>query len=256
MGGYLHTLSGRKNDGRQQTSTNASGRNMVASNRRLLHNGCYVEQKLQRSSSKRAQGRISVHTGLLPTTNAKSTTTALLTNFFRYAYYQIRALSLPIPQAFAIITLLLPLATAFSTRTAYSLLRSQTARARPLLSLALFAFQLIYETIIATLSLTYMVPNCRPEEQWARLYTNKDAGAIRRIQDRFNCCGFNTAVDRAWPFPHGRPEDGFGSDQCRRMFGREMPCSGSWRQAEQLNAGAFFAVAIVIFVVKVLRAFH
>lgn len=88
------------------------------------------------------------------------------------------------------------------------------------------------------------------------MYRNKDSGAIRRIQERFNCCGFNTVVDRAWPFPHGRPEDGYGADQCKRMFGRDMPCSGSWRQAEQINAGMFFTVAIIILVLKVCKHFR
>jgi hypothetical protein len=189
-----------------------------------------------------------------PSLNGKNNK-AILTNFyfFRYAYYQIRTLSLPISQAFAIITLVLPLAIVFSTQTAYRLLQTYAAHPRPILFLALFAFQLIYETIIATLSLTFMVPSCRLEEQWKRLNSNKDANAIRRIQDRFNCCGFNTVVDRAWPFPHGRPDEGFGADQCKRMFGRDRPCSGPWRQAEQLNAGALFAVAIIIFVVKVCK---
>jgi hypothetical protein len=135
--------------------------------------------------------------------------------------------------------------------TAYRLLRSHASHPRPILYLAIFAFQLIYETIVATLSLTSVVPNCRLEEQWARLYSNKEGDAIRRIQDRLNCCGFNSAVDRAWPFPHGRPEDGYGQDQCKRMFGRDTPCSGSWRQAEQINAGLFFTVAVTILVLKV-----
>lgn len=169
----------------------------------------------------------------------------------RYSCYQIQTLSLPISQIFAIITLIFPLATATSARAAYAILRNQTSRVRPALFLAIVAFQLIYETIIATLSLTYIVPNCRLEERWTKLYKNKEGDAIRRIQDRFNCCGFNTAVDHAWPFPHGRPEDGFGADQCERMFGRTRPCSGPWGQWVRINAGLFFTVAATIFVAKV-----
>lgn len=155
----------------------------------------------------------------------------------------------------AIITLILPLATFISTQAALRL-RAHNFRAWPALYVAIFTFQLIYETVIATLSLTYMVPNCGLEEQWARLYKNKDGGAIKRIQDRFNCCGLNSAVDRAWPFPHGRPEDGFGADQCKRMFERGRPCSGPWRQAERINAGLLLTVALVIFVGKVCRLRH
>ena len=177
-------------------------------------------------------------------------TVILSAKIYRHSYSQIRILSLPVSQSLAIITLVLPLVIALSTRAAYSLPCTYSAQARPLLYLAIFIIQLICETIIATLSLTYMGPNCRLEEQWARLYRNKDGNAIRRIQDRFECCGFNTAVDRAWPFPHGRPEDGYGADQCERMYGRDMPCVGPWRQAAQINAGLLFTVVMVVFVVK------
>ena len=175
----------------------------------------------------------------------------LLANVFRYSYFQIRTLSLPISQVLAILTVILPSVTAVSAQTAYRFLSSRDSVARPMIYVLIFALQIIYETIIATLSLTYMVPNCGLEEQWARLYTQKAGDAIRTIEDRFSCCGFNSAVDRAWPFPHGRPEDGFGADQCQRMFGRDRPCLGPWRGAEQMNAGLLFLVAIVMFVAKV-----
>jgi len=84
---------------------------------------------------------------------------------------------------------------------------------------------------------------------------NKDANAIRTIQDRFHCCGFNTAVDRAWPFPRGKPEDGYGADQCTKTYRRDRPCVGPWRQAQQKNAGFFFALATIIFVTKVCKVF-
>src|SRR5439155_569185 len=52
---------------------------------------------------------------------------------------------------------------------------------------------------------------------------------------------------------HGRPEDGFGADQCQRTYRRDRSCVGPWRQAEQINAGVFFTVVTVIFLVKVCR---
>jgi hypothetical protein len=109
----------------------------------------------------------------------------------------------------------------------------------------------MYETIVATLSLTDIVPNCGLEEQWQRLYSNKNGDAIQRIQDRFSCCGFNKVKDRAWPFPQGTPEDNRGADQCRRLYGRDRSCVGPWRQAQQINSGLLFTVAGTIFVVKV-----
>jgi hypothetical protein len=170
-----------------------------------------------------------------------------------YCYSQIRVLSLPISEFFAIAAVALPFIASASTGAAYFTLTSQPQKT--LFLVAIFAFQIIYETIIATLALTYMVPNCGIEERWKRLYMNKDADAIRTIQDRFDCCGFNTAVDRAWPFPHGRPEDGYGADQCVKIYRRDRACVGPWRQAEQKNASVFFALATVIFMIKVCRAF-
>ena len=151
--------------------------------------------------------------------------------------------------------IILPIVSGLLTQTVYFRLRPRGAsQVRPVIYIILIsAFQLIYETIIATLSVTYMIPsnNCRFEEQWMTLYKSKQASAIARIQDRFECCGFNTPVDRAWPFPHGRPGDGFGADQCTRTTGRVRSCGGPWRQAEQLEAGLFFMVAKVTFIVKV-----
>ncbi|KAI9833202.1 MAG: hypothetical protein M1819_003825 [Sarea resinae] len=182
---------------------------------------------------------------------------ALSTQIVLFGVPIIRLLSLPIPQVFAVFTVILPLITGLSLQTASRLLLRDARRrgpqqARPtLLCLGIFAVQLIYETVIATLSLTYMVPGCALEAQWSHLYRSKDGDAIRRIQDRFQCCGFNTRVDRAWPFPHGRPGDGFGPNQCERMYeGRNRACGGPWRQAEQTHAGLFFLVAAVVFLVK------
>lgn len=141
-----------------------------------------------------------------------------------------------------------------STETARRLLCAQTAnqsRPRPTLYLILLlALQLIYETVIATLALTYMVPssslNCGLDEQWKHLWRTKNEAAIRRIQDRYNCCGFNSVVDRAWPFP-GR--DG-NVGVCKTRYERTRSCAGPWRQAEQVNAGLFLIIAAVIFATK------
>jgi hypothetical protein len=97
----------------------------------------------------------------------------------------------------------------------------------------------MYETILATLSLTDIVPNCGLEDQWKKLWRNKDADAIQRIQDRFSCCGFNTVYDK------------LGADQCKRLYGRDRSCVGPWRQAQQMNSGLLFTVAGTIFVAKV-----
>jgi len=176
-------------------------------------------------------------------------------NTISYAFYQIRLLSLPISQIVAIFALILPIVTGLSVKAVYNILCfhvNNLGRTRPTLCLLLvLAFQFIYETVIATLALTYMVPpsnlNCRLDEQWQRLYSNKDETTIRRIQDRYDCCGFKSVLDRAWPFP----AKGVSAGACQTKFGRTQSCAGPWRQAEQINAGLFLIVAAVIFVTKV-----
>ncbi len=169
----------------------------------------------------------------------------------RYAFQQIRSLSLPIPPALGLFTILLPLITGISTRGAYGLIKRASKKEDYLLTIPLIGvlgFQLIYETVIATLAIGYIVPPsalaCDLDQKWLLLYREKDEKAIRAIQDRFNCCGLNSVFDRAFPFSGGRSE-------CSRVFGRDKSCFGEWRQAEQLSAGLFLLVALVVFMIKV-----
>jgi len=172
-----------------------------------------------------------------------------------YAYSEIRRLSLPISQVLAFFAVLLPIATGVSLKSVHSLLRLHTGSLgrtwSSLYLILILVLQLIYETVIATLALTYMAPpsslHCGLEEQWKRLRMAKDETAIKKIQDTFDCCGFNTVLDRAWPFP----SDGVDDKECQRRFHRTQSCAGPWRQAEQTNAGVFLIVAAVIFVGKV-----
>ena len=115
--------------------------------------------------------------------------------------------------------------------------------------IAVIGFQLIYETIVATLAMTYLVPPsslaCGLDERWLSLYRAKNGKAIRAIQDSFDCCGLNSVVDRAFPF------SGEKSD-CAGVYGRTKSCFAEWRKAEQTNAGLFVIVALVVFLIKVI----
>lgn len=110
---------------------------------------------------------------------------------------------------------------------------------------------MIYETAIATLSLTHMAPpdniNCALERNWDRLFRSKDGARIRRIQDAHQCCGLHSIVDRAWPF---QSRD-HGVDSCAKAFNRTKACLGSWRRDEQIAAGLLLLVAVSTFLLKV-----
>ncbi|CZR64141.1 uncharacterized protein PAC_14038 [Phialocephala subalpina] len=177
----------------------------------------------------------------------------LLTALAGYAYSQIRFLSLPISSALALFTVVLPLITGISTQGVRGLIVRSSKNEQYQLTIPLIAvigFQLIYETVVATLALTYILPpsslNCGLRTKWMALYKAKDADAIRTIQDAFNCCGFNSVKDMAFPFRNQ------AASECAQTFHRTESCVGPWRKAEQMNAGWLLFVAVIVFSVKVL----
>lgn len=119
-------------------------------------------------------------------------------------------------------------------------------------AIIVFVLLVIYETAIATLALTHVAPpselSCGLERQWSALFTNKDAEAVRRIQEQFQCCGFRSVRDRAWPFP----DKSHSAKACVEAFGRSNSCFGSWRQMEQVTGGLILLVAVVTFLLKLL----
>ena len=129
--------------------------------------------------------------------------------------------------------------------------QEQAQLALPLL--AVIGFQLVYDTVVATLSLTRIIPPtdllCGLETRWAQLFRAKNENAIKAIQDSLSCCGFNSVKDRGWPFPPAK------ATACVDIFQRNTSCAGVWREAEQITAGLLLLVAIVCFLIKV-RSCH
>lgn len=100
-----------------------------------------------------------------------------------------------------------------------------------------------------------MVPvddlTCGLRRQWDRLYSNKDATAIRRIQDAHQCCGLVTPKDHAWPFQDKNNQP----DACITAFDRHKGCLLDWRQDEQIYAGLLLLVALSAIGLKVCLPF-
>jgi hypothetical protein len=168
-----------------------------------------------------------------------------------YAYSQIRYLNLPISEALALFTVVLPLITGISTQGVYGLIQRASNNEQYQLTIPLIGvigFQLMYETIVATLSLTYILPpsslKCGLDNVWQGFYSAKNGQVIRAIQDSFDCCGFKTVKDRAFPFTGP-------ALQCVATYDRTSSCLKPWRQAEQINAGLLLLVASILFIVKV-----
>ncbi|KAF6224254.1 hypothetical protein HO133_010829 [Letharia lupina] len=174
------------------------------------------------------------------------------------ALYRIRAFSLPISTVTATATIILPVITGVTLRGAQRLrIRENGSNARAKMSfswpaLIVLVLLIIYETVIATLALTHVAPPseliCGLERQWGALFSSKNADAIRRIQEQFQCCGFRNVQDRAWPFP----DRSHTARACVEAFGRGSSCLGGWRQMEQVTGGLILLVAVVAFLLKLL----
>lgn len=175
---------------------------------------------------------------------------------YSYAYAQIGSFALPIPQALALFTVVLPLITGISTQSVGTLMQKSSREKRQLTLpiLAIIGFTLMYDTAIAVLALTHILPpsalSCGLNERWTKLYIAKDARGIRAIQDAFECCGFKTVKDRAFPFTSNSPST------CAADFRRSQSCLAPWRGAEQWTAGLLLLVAVAVFLIKVYLALH
>jgi hypothetical protein len=114
------------------------------------------------------------------------------------------------------------------------------------------AFFLIYESVLATLAGIHISPpgnlNCALRDTWQKLFQSKEEGCVRRIQDAFQCCGFATMRDMAWPFQDAN----HGADACMvRYEERQRACLEPWRNEEQKVAIMLLVVPIAVFLWKV-----
>ena len=72
------------------------------------------------------------------------------------------------------------------------------------------------------------------------MWREKNAGAIRGIQDALACCGFRTTVDQAWPFPRR----GRGPGACVDMFHRQGSCMGPLMARERFVLGVWIGIGV------------
>ncbi|KAF4505742.1 hypothetical protein G6O67_007659 [Ophiocordyceps sinensis] len=160
-----------------------------------------------------------------------------------YEHINSTALSLPFSRALTIATVLLPLLAAINA-ICYTRLDRLTSFRRAL-AIALQALQAVLGIVLATLFFSHVVPSagreCLLTTTWQRLFSAHDAASIRRIQDAFNCCGFNTVQDRPWPFPHQQ-----SPSECAVTHGRNTACAEPWQMALQRNSGLEFGVVLAV----------
>jgi len=182
----------------------------------------------------------------------------ILTILAAYALHLTRYYSLPIPTILSAFTLALPPVAGLALSSATSLRTLNTSRnplnrKNPQAAATWFYVTIlvlaIYETAVAALAGTYLGPTggltCGLEEEWRKLFMNKDGNRIRQIQDAGECCGLHSSKDMAWPFPSKQVEAG----TCAARYDRGVSsCFGFWRQREQIAAGLLLLVVALVFV--------
>lgn len=195
-----------------------------------------------------------------------------------YAHYNIQRLSLPIPTALSGLAILLPALhgvlidrlthltskpTSSSSPSITRPRRSSTAsypsprlrrrRHHTTLTALTLILLTIISTVLATLAGTHIGPasalTCGLEDAWRALYRGGREPEVRRIQDAFDCCGFRSVYDMAWPFAKHDPDTGrTAPSTCARTYGRTRSCLAAWRAEEGLVAGLVVGVCVGVWV--------
>jgi hypothetical protein len=182
----------------------------------------------------------------------------LSVNPCRYASSRANNRSVPIPGVLTGFTTALPVIAGLLLEGGYDFTRNQERRQhlsrgeiqRPPLVIVANTIIFIYSTVVVTLLGTHAAPSgldCGLHERWQKLFRNKNLEAIKTIQDAFNCCGFTTSRDMAWPFPDKTHD----VHACENRYGRSNGCLPAWKVEEQQVAGLLIGVVAMVFIWQV-----
>ncbi|PFH62319.1 hypothetical protein XA68_14179 [Ophiocordyceps unilateralis] len=172
-------------------------------------------------------------------------------------HFHVSHLSLPLPSAMTIATVLLPIG-AFLNAYVYPNLLLRASRAPPrcsrlapqrLAPLVLQGLQALLTAVLATaLLLRGVVPSpfvvdVLLDDRWRALFQDRDALRIELLQDSFNCCGFRAVDDRAFPFT---------GQSCVDEYHRHISCRDPWASAMQATSALDFAVVLAVGLMQLL----
>lgn len=174
------------------------------------------------------------------------------TALFSYEHVSSFALSLPLSPALTFVSILLPLLAGANLLSLPYLTNKTSRQSNAIIKyfnpVVLQSLQGIFTTILATLYSSHILPSdsreCELSTRWQHLFRAKDERAIRAIQEAFQCCGFRTVKDMAWPFPPTNV-------QCPARFDRSLACQVPWTSALQRSAGVNFGIVAAVAVMQV-----
>lgn len=171
-----------------------------------------------------------------------------------YLHLNAVSLSLPLPPASTIAAILLP-TLSFLNTFYYNINSLSSTRVNSRVPVffpqALQVLQTILTTILGTTFCSDIssasMQHCSLSTRWQQLWTSHDSASIRRIQDTWDCCGFNSVKDRAWPFPDkGNPQP-----DCATQWGRTLACGQPWAGAMKQMAGLEFGIVVAVGLLQV-----
>ena len=136
---------------------------------------------------------------------------------------QIQKYTLPFTRMIPFLNTVLSVAVLFVVCTAKH--KFEDGRQPVLVMLAYFIHLIVIFLLV--ISATYLlsdVRGCRSELQWKEWFQHKNEAKIRSIQNQLHCCGFNSMLDRAWPFP----AHDIDAATCQRTSGFSSHCATGW----------------------------
>ncbi|KAH8900973.1 hypothetical protein GQ53DRAFT_740796 [Thozetella sp. PMI_491] len=168
----------------------------------------------------------------------------------RYVDWSSRYLSLPTVPGLTIVATFLPLVASLNTLYLSSRKRSSQ---NYWICYLLQGLQAIVSTVLATIFALGTIPSalrgCSLQTAWRRFWTSHDGESIQRIQNAFQCCGYLSIKDMAWPFPHGDPKDPQAT--CAMQFARTLACHVPWDQALRRNSAIGLGLVLAVCLLQV-----
>ncbi|ATY63941.1 tetraspanin Tsp3 [Cordyceps militaris] len=172
----------------------------------------------------------------------------LLVGVAIYQHVAAANLSLPLFPGLTLTTIILLVLAIASTVISARL--AKAARPYQTLGRGLPLAQAVMTIVLATLFFSNIPPSdardCLLSTIWQRLFSRHDAESLRRIQDAYQCCGYNTVRDRAWPFPNHQT-----ARTCEEMYGRTLACVRPLRAALGQASGIGFGIVLMSALVQI-----
>ena len=162
-----------------------------------------------------------------------------------YNVSRITSLHLPLSVSAAVLSVLIPI-----THVAGGIWLLVNVQLQDQLSLHLGWLSAILDTILITISsvgFSEQGLSCSLDTTWRSWFQHKNDKMIREVQNRLDCCGLRSSVDKAWPFP----DKAHRIDACRATYGHDTGCYLGWSREARQALSIFVAIGVVSLIVKV-----